>query len=468
MWRRGIMKNDKAAYVSLARDFALKRSVSENTLYNLVNGATYDLSSDQGEFVLLFDGKKTAQHIMAQYDFASQKVIDKLLHQLESIGAVKFSGVPHSRKITQETVPDKRLEFVHLEASGKCNMFCAHCYQAKHVETKEELAFGEILSLLDQLQKMQISNIGISGGEPLMMPNLDLLMEEIEKRDIRISALFTNGLLINESFIKTVKSRRSDFPIFVSLDSIHGGTLNFRGVPNKKANQVLDRILKNIRLLIQNNVRVVLNTVVNAENISLLGDMYQLIRSLGIDSWRIGFPKMTARYKEHSDRFNVKWSAVAERCLGILKYHIKEEMPFHLQIEYLFRPELLNKGPEILSAQSYVCDYEGRRSECCIKPNGDVVSCAYCSDLILGNIKKAPIWDIWYSPAMKNIKTIRAGEVAACRNCDLLSICGTGCRANAHFLHSDFYNAKDDYACKAVLFFKEKVAPLLKKKGLLK
>jgi len=63
---------------------------------------------------------------------------------------------------------------------------------------------------------------------------------------------------------------------------------------------------------------------------------------------------------------------------------------------------------------------------------------------------------------MKAIKTIRIGDVAECQNCELKSLCGTNCRANAFFLHSDFRNAKDDYACKAVQFFKKKVTPLLK------
>lgn len=462
------MKNNNASYASLARDFVLKRSVSESSLYNLVDGSTFDLLKDQIDFLLLMNGTLTVSQIASQYDSDSQKVIHEFIQQLKSFGAIHLTDHPNPVGLTAEVVPDRRLEFVHLEASGRCNMLCAHCYQAKYVETGEELTLEEILPLLDQLQKMQVSNIGISGGEPLMMPWLNSLLKEIEKRNIRISALFTNGLLVNENFIEAIKSKRSRFPIFISLDSIPGHTLHFRNIPNKKASQILNGIMKNIHLLIRNGVNVVLNTIVNKENIKNLGEMYAVVRNLGIASWRLGFPKMTTRYKKHSARFDVEWNSVAEHCFDLLKYHMKEGMPFHLQIEYLFRPELFEKGLEILSDQSYVCDYEGRRSECCIKPNGDIVSCAYCSDMPLGNIKETPIWDIWYSSRMEQIKTIRVGEVAECKRCEVRSICGTGCRANAYFLHSDFRNAKDDYACKAVFFFKERVSPLLKEYGLLR
>ncbi|MBU1137093.1 SPASM domain-containing protein [Patescibacteria group bacterium] len=144
-----------------------------------------------------------------------------------------------------------------------------------------------------------------------------------------------------------------------------------------------------------------------------------------------------------------------------MSFYLLTVNPF--PIEYLFREELFErKSLHPLSDQDYVCDYEGRRSECCIKPNGDVVSCAYCSDLPVGNIKESSLWNIWYSSEMEKYKKIKIGDVNECKDCGIKSLCGTGCRANAFFLHSDFLNAKDDYACKAVEFFNQRVLPLLK------
>jgi sulfatase maturation enzyme AslB (radical SAM superfamily) len=60
------------------------------------------------------------------------------------------------------------------------------------------------------------------------------------------------------------------------------------------------------------------------------------------------------------------------------------------------------------------------------------------------------------------------GDVKECIGCKLAYLCGTGCRANAYFLHGNFNNAKDDYACKAMKFFMEQVIPLLEKFGVIK
>ena len=69
---------------------------------------------------------------------------------------------------------------------------------------------------------------------------------------------------------------------------------------------------------------------------------------------------------------------------------------------------------------------------------------------------------------MRKFKEIKIEDVNECKDCDLRQYCATGCRINAFFINGDYYNAKDDYACKAVAFFVDKVMPYLKEQGLMK
>ncbi len=449
-------------YLLLDKGFVLRHSTSESILHNLRTGAVYKLFTDQVELIYLLDGTKTLQQIMALYSKSSRKKVTELLAKLGEMKMLSLVDQPQPRTFVTEKVPDHRLESVHLEASAKCNMRCVHCYQGDLIAKGLKLSTQEILSLLDQMQKMQVNNIGISGGEPLMMKNLDTILHAAEERMIRISALFTNGLLINDRFVQTIQSLLSRFPVFVSLDSMPGNTFAFRGFSEAKSYHVLSKIVANIRTVVQSGIPVTVNTVINLENIECLPQMYSLITECGVKSWRLGFPKPTTLFRLHGASFNPQWQLIAERCLSLLGRHLENGSPFGLQIEYLFREVLFEQGLQILSDQDYVCDYEGRRHECCIKPNGDVVSCAYCTELPVGNIRETSLRDVWYSKAMQDVKTVRIGDVKGCHGCDLRSLCGTGCRANAYFLHGDFRNAKDDYACEAVRFFKERVIPLLK------
>ena len=121
-----------------------------------------------------------------------------------------------------------------------------------------------------------------------------------------------------------------------------------------------------------------------------------------------------------------------------------------------------------LADDSFVCNYESRRESCCIKPNGDVVYCAYCNDLPMGNIRREALSKIWYSSVMQRMKKIRVQDVKGCRDCKVRAYCATGCRINAYFLNRDFYNGKDEQACQMVKFFKQNILPFLEEKGIVK
>lgn len=455
-------------YLSLTSAFTLKHSISLTTLYCLTNGAAYELEADQADFIQLLDGTCTEEQLIQLYEEGSSTAISQFLAELKEMKAVEELQKSRQRILRSDRVPDRRLESVHLEASGICNMRCVHCYQAEYVRSKSELSYAEVMKLLDQMYELQVNNVSVSGGEPLMMPGLIDILKAIEERDMSVSALFSNGLLIDEQFIESVLQLRRRLPLFISLDSIPGGNVSFRGVNQKRTTRILDRIIRNVRLLVASGVDVILNTVVNSENIDQLNEMYALVIDLGVDSWRLGFPKETYELESRGRSFQIAWDKIAPRYLSILRRHLENSMPFRLQIEYVFREELLKQDFRGLTSADFVCDYEGRRSDCCVKPNGDVVSCAYCSDLPIGNIRQSPLRDIWYSAQMNHFKMMRVGDVADCQGCRLIGLCGTGCRANAYFLHGDFNHAKDDHACSAVAFFNDEVVPLLKEYDLVR
>src|SRR3989339_154863 len=133
----------KSKYVSLSKDFTIKHSTSTSALYCLKSGAIYEIFPDQTEFLQLLDGTLTVDQVKKQYSDNSQSHVLHMFSQMKSISALSFTDVPVFRVFHQDRVPDRRLEAVHLEASGRCNMKCVHCYQAKYVKTGEELSFAE-------------------------------------------------------------------------------------------------------------------------------------------------------------------------------------------------------------------------------------------------------------------------------------------------------------------------------------
>jgi len=453
-------------FVVLDDGYIVRGSESEQVLLNFKSGACYDLTREQFDFLTQLNGQSTIETILNQFDVDSQRVIKEFLVNLRAIDALRFTTEKIFRELPQEVVPDIWLQAVHLENSSRCNLRCAHCYQGNQYPVTENISFDDIRRVADEMKAIQVQGVSVSGGEPFCQSDIFDIVHLFEEREIRIISFFTNGTLLNEMMAKKILNLKNQPVMFISLDAITPKGMIFRGLNETTGEIALKHILSSIEMLKANGLRVVVNTVMNIHNVGVLKNMYDLIRKLGVDSWRIGYPKQTGSFRKGKEQFGLSWEIMAQTSFALLQHHFHEGRPFHLQMEYLYREELLgNLQP--LSDDAFVCDYEGKRQSCCLKPNGDIVSCAYCNDFPIGNIRQQSLSEIWYSSKMQAIKEVKIQDVRDCQGCELRQYCATGCRVNAYFLNGDFHHSKDDYACKAVRFFVEKVAPFLRSEGVL-
>lgn len=446
----------------LSENFTIKTSKEEIILLDLVNGNRYELDLSQLEFVRLLNGENSLKEILEKYNKSSKEAID-LLENLKSIEAVKIQKEKRATFSTEVVIDNggNKLQDLHLEITSRCNMRCLHCYQGDCYPISNNLTLQEIKNVISEAKKMGVENIAISGGEPLLLiEQLDEIIRCIEDNCMRFSALFTNGLLVDKKLANIILTCRSKPTIFVSLDSITPEGMKFRGINNKQKKS-LKTILSNIKKLTNNGIRVAVNTTLNKYNIGNLADMYEIINTLGIISWRIGFPKKTGFFVENSDEFGMDFQEMLEKSLELIKYHHKREGALDLQVEYLYRKEFLRPdGLSLIDDETRTCDYEGRADSCCVKPDGSVSSCAYVS-IPLGNIRENSLSEIWNSSEMRKVKNLRVKDVSECKECELRKYCGAGCRMNAYFINKDYFNAKDNDSCKAVRFFVEKVKPYM-------
>lgn len=445
--------------LQLSPDFQIRADQDKVTLHCLAKDSQFELEPDQVDLISQLNGTRTKQEILQDYDEESQDAAKNLLKELADVGAIT---VGEGREVDIVRVLSPRLEMVHFEPFSKCNMFCIHCYQGeRYNRQRDNLTLAEMQDIILQMKEMQVSGISISGGEPFVDLKIMDAARFCEKNGIRVQSFFTNGTLITEELVRELRALKSHPTFFVSFDGDSGPSMNFRSFDNTKGEEAVKKITGAIRLLAENGFSVVVNTVLNCCNELNLIRMYNLISTLGVRSWRVGYPKRTGNFSSKDYQgFEVRFKDMWKICFNLLRHHIEQGKPMDLQIEYLYREALLRDLKE-LPDDAYVCDYEGRRESCCIKPNGDVVACAYCCDHVLGNVKQQPLSEIWYSEAMRAVKNLRIKDIEECKDCELRQYCATGCRANACFMGGEFAKSKDPYACEAVKFFVEVVKPRL-------
>src|SRR4029077_20791582 len=96
-------------------------------------------------------------------------------------------------------VSTKHPVLVHIIPMRSCNLDCG--YYNEYDDVSKPVPLEEMKRRLDTLADIGTSVITISGGEPLMHPDLDDIIRHIRHRGM-IAGLITNGFFLNKERIE--------------------------------------------------------------------------------------------------------------------------------------------------------------------------------------------------------------------------------------------------------------------------
>ncbi|MEO1031873.1 MAG: radical SAM protein [Bacteroidota bacterium] len=109
-----------------------------------------------------------------------------------------------------------RFNHVYVAVTKKCPLQCDHCYAWEMLNQKEQLSPEDLKSIIDKLQRLGTAQVHLTGGEPLIKP--DLLLSLLR------SAENTTNFWINTSGYKLTTDRARALKeagltgLFISLD----------------------------------------------------------------------------------------------------------------------------------------------------------------------------------------------------------------------------------------------------------
>ena len=152
--------------------------------------------------------------------------------------------------------------------TAQCNRHCVYCgHQSK---AAGELTNPEALDLVDQLAEMGVVFLSLTGGEPLLRPDLGTIVERAKSLGLRLSINTASakrehlGLLRNASHVA------------LSLDGPRAVNDRIRG------EGAFDETLDALHLLLGEGIRVSLTTVISRWNHGHMDDLVSLAKSAGI------------------------------------------------------------------------------------------------------------------------------------------------------------------------------------------
>ena len=105
---------------------------------------------------------------------------------------------------------------VHLIPMRRCNLACRYCNEYDAVSAPVPLA--EMLRRVDLLAGLRTSAVTISGGEPLMHPDVDAIVARIRERGM-IATLISNGYYLSPDRIARLNRAGLDH-MEISIDNV--------------------------------------------------------------------------------------------------------------------------------------------------------------------------------------------------------------------------------------------------------
>jgi MoaA/NifB/PqqE/SkfB family radical SAM enzyme len=115
---------------------------------------------------------------------------------------------------------------VHLVPMRRCNLSCAYCNEYDSVSQPVPL---EIMRRrLDKLAELGTSMITVSGGEPLMHPELDAMIARMGELGM-ISSLITNGYYLSPERIRRLNDAGLDF-LQISIDNVEPDEVSLKSL----------------------------------------------------------------------------------------------------------------------------------------------------------------------------------------------------------------------------------------------
>lgn len=159
----------------------------------------------------------------------------------------------------------------------RCNLLCKHCYSTSaDKDFAGELDFAEVSAVMDDLRAFKVPALILSGGEPLLRPDIFAIAARAKHLRFPSVSLSSNGTLIDEELADRIAEAGFDY-VGVSLDGIGGVNDAFRGRDGAYASA-----LHGLRLCRDRGVKVGLRFTMTAENAHHFADILRLTADEGV------------------------------------------------------------------------------------------------------------------------------------------------------------------------------------------
>ena len=315
------------------------------------------------------------------------------------------------------------------ELTYACPVQCPYCSNPLQISAnrKQELTTEQWIDVLSQARELGAVQLGFSGGEPLVRPDLAVLIQEAKSLGFYTN-LITSAIGLNAAKIAAFKA--------AGLNHIQ---ISFQG-SNQESNKKFggtDSFRHKMEMtseVIRQEIPLGLNFVLHRQNIHQVREFLETAELLGAEFVELANTQYYgwAKHNQQGLLPSRKQVEDAERVTNDFRSRHKGNMDV-----FFVAPDYYDDRPK-------KCSNGWATTFITVTPEGDVLPC-HAAKVIPGldfpNVKQHKLSDIWRSSDLFNKYRGTNWMVEPCASCPERMIDLGGCRCQALMLTGDAANA---------------------------
>ncbi len=320
---------------------------------------------------------------------------------------------------------DQQPIVVAWEVTRACPYRCAHCRaDARPLPQPGQLDRQEALGLVDRLEPFAGSILVLTGGDPLLHPDLEEIVSRARSRGLRVALTPAATPRVTGKRLTSLQ-RAGVSQVALSVDGATAASHDgLRALPGSFARTL--RILERVRGL---GFPLQVNTTITRRNAGEIDAMADLVARSGAAVWSVFFLVPTGRGRR-SDLLSPHGHERAWRRLA----GMWGETPFRIKVTAAppFRRVLAQTGRAPAAAAGQANDAKGFMF---VSHDGEICPSGFLP-LSAGNVRRDSPVDLYRDAPL--FRALRDPErlLGRCGRCSYRAICG-GSRARAYALGGD-------------------------------
>ena len=438
-------------YYRLAPAYALRGW--QNTTHMLVakpDNQARPLTATEFTVLVLCDGQTPLD--VSCLSATEQAALQELIHR----GIVTAHDAPSP--ITQGQMyryyDNRFIQRVMWSVTGMCNFRCRHCFVDGPCETTHGLSTEGALALIDQLAACGVMQVELTGGEPLVRPDFLQLLDRMRERGIFVTQIYTNGALVDATFLNELKKRQMQPAFHFSFDGVEGWHDWMRGVAGAE-----QKTLHAMQLCIDNGYDVYAGMCLHKGNVDSLPNTVKLLADIGVTRLNVSGITMSPLWAQNHSGYAMDNREYLEAAMAYFPRYFQDGRPMHVTLN---GAALLHPREKCQTVQALPCMNAEKRYYLCstarftpyISPEGRLLPCmpmSTCEEqsyfpLIPEKGLAACLTDSTFMDFASRCTDDLFAHNPECGSCEHRLNCGGGCRASALQESHDYYGC-DSYQC---------------------